>query len=146
MLINENIEIKINNTSAKHYNELGYNVKTGDYITIPVEHLTKGSHHIVKIKCDICGKITTREFKSYYNIKDDDLFVCNETKCKQIKIKQSNLNKYGVEYPAQLDYILEKNRKTNLEKYGVEYGVQSEKVKEKTKNILIERYGVDNYS
>ena len=81
------------------------------------------------------------------------------------KMKQTNLEKYGVENCSQLDEVkkvisekklnlsqeekqavLEKRKKTNLEKYGVEYITQSEQVKEKSKRTCLEKYGVTSFS
>lgn len=36
------------------------------------------------------------------------------------KVKQTNLEKYGVEYPGASDVVKQKIKQTNLEKYGVE--------------------------
>jgi hypothetical protein len=60
------------------------------------------------------------------------------------KMKASMLEKYGVEHPSQSEEIKEKIKKTNLEKYGCEYGLQNEQVKEKRKITNLEKYGVEN--
>jgi hypothetical protein len=60
------------------------------------------------------------------------------------KMKASMLEKYGVEHPNQSEEIKAKIKKTNLEKYGCEYGLQNEEVKEKRKITNLEKYGVEN--
>ena len=60
------------------------------------------------------------------------------------KIKQTNLDRYGVEYSFQADEVKEKIKETLLEHYGVEYPGQSEEIKEKIKQTNLERYGVEN--
>jgi rubrerythrin len=79
------------------------------------------------------------------------------------KIIKTNLEKYGVEYPAQSLLVQKKMKKTSLDRYGVEnifqrtdmikekikekYGVehiaQSKEIKEKIKRTNRERYGFD---
>lgn len=60
------------------------------------------------------------------------------------KMKASMLEKYGVEHPNKSEEIKEKIKKTNLERYGCEYGLQNEAVKEKRKITNLEKYGVEN--
>jgi hypothetical protein len=60
------------------------------------------------------------------------------------KMKATTLEKYGVEHANQNEGIKEKIRQTNLEKYGCEYGLQNDKVKEKRKTTNLEKYGVEN--
>ena len=60
------------------------------------------------------------------------------------KMKATTLKKYGVENANQSQEIKEKIKKTNLEKYGFEYGLQSELVKDKTKQTNLKKYGVSN--
>jgi len=60
------------------------------------------------------------------------------------KMKASMLEKYGVEHPNQSEEIKEKIKKTNLKKYGCEYGLQNEEVKEKKKVTYLKNYGVEN--
>ena len=83
-------------------------------------------------------------------------------KNRQEKTKKTNLEKYGVEYPAQNKEIKEKikktlekdkdfwkkrnekSKKTCLIKYGVENVYQAEFVKEKKKKSYLEHYGVEH--
>lgn len=67
MLIpNQFFDIKIIKTNIEHYRSLGYNVQLKDIITVPTEHLTKGSHQEVQVECDYCGKKFPRIYKSWY--------------------------------------------------------------------------------
>jgi hypothetical protein len=78
------------------------------------------------------------------------------------KRKQTNLEKYGVEAPAQnrsivekmrfsiqsrdkneKECIVEKRKQTNLEKYGVEAPAQNQEILDKIKSTNQERYGTD---
>ena len=62
---------------------------------------------------------------------------------KMIKLKKTNLERYGVENAMQNESIKDKVKETNLERYGFEYGFQNEDIKEKTKKTNLERYGVE---
>jgi len=54
------------------------------------------------------------------------------------KMKETNLQKYGVEYPFQSKEIHDTVKRNNLEKYGNEVFI----VSEAGKKLMIERYGV----
>ena len=60
------------------------------------------------------------------------------------KMKQTTFERHGVEYCMQSEVIREKAKQTNLERHGVEYSSQREDVKEKIRKTLLERYGVEN--
>jgi hypothetical protein len=68
---------------------------------------------------------------------------CTKTN-QQINIKKTNLKKYGVENPFQLEEIKEKIKFTNLEKYGVENPTYSKEIREQTKKKCFEKYGVEH--
>lgn len=79
------------------------------------------------------------------------------------KMKETTLERYGVEYCMQNKEIYEKTKKTNLEKYGFEHCTQNEDIKNKQKETIknktqeekediknkrkdtcLEKYGVEN--
>lgn len=77
----------------------------------------------------------------------------------QEKLKQRNLERYGVEYVSQSPEIKEKVKQTNLERYGVENAMQNKVIAKKLSDILkspevrekiiqtnLERYGVQHAS
>lgn len=68
----------------------------------------------------------------------------NKTKESKEKIKQTCLEKYGVEYFWQSDECKEKIKQTCLEKYGVDSPLKSEKIRNKGKKTCLKKYGVDN--
>ena len=68
----------------------------------------------------------------------------SKTKESKEKIKQTCLEKYGVEYFWQSDECKEKIKQTCLEKYGVDSPLKSEKIRNKGKQTCLEKYGVDN--
>lgn len=57
LILPQTIEIKIGSSNYQYYKEKGYEFKKrGDFIKVNVLDLPKGSKHMVKVTCDICGK------------------------------------------------------------------------------------------
>lgn len=85
----------------------------------------------------------TEEFKS--ELKDTLVrkygSIDSAMKLRNEKSKQTNLEKYGTEYPTQSNIIKNKTKQTCLEKYGTEHYVQTEEFKEKLEQTLIDRFG-----
>jgi len=144
MLLTKKIEVGITPYNFNHYIDLGYDIKYGQRIVVPVEHLSHGSKR--KVKCDICGKEKTIGYNSYFsNVNNYNIYCCS-IKCSQIKTKKTCMKKYGVENCLQNQEIKDKSKATNLKKYGVEYSFQSKEFKEKAKQTIKNKYGVDHYS
>ena len=163
MLIpNQYFDIKITKKNIEHYKSLGYNVKLKDIINVPAEHLSKGSNIYVEVSCDICGRISNRQYCDYIKCHTYDLDVCpahatekrkivcmDRYNCEYIsqvpefKEKKENtcLEKYGVTTPLANKDIQEKIKQQNLKKYGVEYNSQREDVKIKREKTFLERFG-----
>ena len=136
MLLSKNVEIILNGANFKHFYSLGYeNLKSGNKLIVPVEHLSKNSKIIVSVKCDICGNTKNISYYSYCrNIKNDNYYTCE--KCSFVKSKKTRLNKYGNENYCNKDKIKE----TKLHKYGNENYCNKDKIKK----TFIEKYGVCN--
>ena len=70
------------------------------------------------------------------------------SKCTRIyseeKIKQTNLERYGVEWTGSVPEFKEKREKTNLERYGFKTPIACKEVQEKSKQTCLERYGCEN--
>lgn len=62
------------------------------------------------------------------------------------KTKNTNLERYGVEYAGSSETVKEKIKQTWREKYGCDHPWMSDKVKEKIKQTTLEKYGVENVS
>ena len=142
MLITEKIEVKTSSKNFNYFNNLGYNIKCGDVINIDVKELSNNSHCKVKVKCDVCKKekeISYREYVRQNTLHDFD--TCK--KCKNIKNKKTNLERYGVEHILQRKESLDKFKHTMVERYGVESPSQSTKIQEKTKESIRNKYGVE---
>ena len=143
MILDKEIEITLG-YNLNHYSILGYkDIKKGNKLFVRVEDLPQISPYKVNVKCDICGKEKRISYFSYTrNIKKYNLYTC--AKCATIKIKKTNLEKYGVENVFQSKEIKNKIKKSNLVKYGVEYTSQTKKSRDKFKLTNISRYGVEN--
>jgi len=61
----------------------------------------------------------------------------------KIKIKETNLEKFGVENVMKNNEIKEKQKNTIIEKYGVEHISQLKEIKEQKKMKSIKKYGVE---
>ena len=146
MMITKKVEVKIASKNINHYKNKGYNCKINEIIIVKIEDLSKGSHEKIKVKCDICGKENEMTYHSYNNnfYNCDYHYSCS--KCSVKKTKKTNLERYGVEYPAQNLEIYEKNKKTNLERYGVENVSKNQDILNKSKKTNLKRYGVENVS
>lgn len=165
MLIDKEVDIKVNPSNLKYLKEKGYdNLKVGKIIKIKIVDLSKGSHVKVEVKCNNCGTIKKIKYNSLIKNNSIDYYLCSV--CKR---KKNNKEKYGVENIFQLDEVKEKSKKTiqkkygvdnisqaeevknkkiqtNNKKYNVDWGLSNKFIQEKSKNTLLEKYNVDNIS
>ena len=119
MILTREIKIKINESNYQYYENLGYEIYLGEELMIPIELLSKGSHHKIECQCDTCGTKKVVLFKNY--IKYDNKwgnYFCR--KCSESKRKKTLQENYGVDYPIQNKEIMNKMKETLTEKYGVE--------------------------
>jgi hypothetical protein len=86
----------------------------------------------IKFICS-CGKEGEKIFKNVIRSSGFFCKLCSKSK-RLDKVKATNLEKLGVEYPTQSKEVRDKVKSTNLEKLGVEYPSQSKEVKDKIKN------------
>ncbi len=93
--------------------------------------------------CPICGKETP--FRTIlYGYSEFCSVECSYKSSNRIKkIKQTCLERYGVENPSQSKEIQKKKEQTCLKNYGVKSGFQ---LQEKFEQTCLERYGVKNPS
>ena len=106
--------------------------------------------------CKHCGKPLTKfysqkhGYRSYCSFKcsnlanrkfgEDNVFGKKEI---QQKIRETNLKKYGVEYPQQNASIRNKTKENVIAKYGGE-GLASPEISQKIIRTCVEKYGVSN--
>lgn len=148
--IQEKITVKVNNFTEEHFKSIGYNVKNGSMITIPIVDLPKGSGLKIDVECDYCNKIFKKAYRRYLEtINDISCSDCRSNKIMKTNLKrygvtcamhseekskerrQTFINKYGTPTPAKLKEVQEKAKQTNLKKYGVEWVLQNDEIKAK---------------
>jgi hypothetical protein len=106
------------------------------------DNLTKRTK--IQFTCK-CGKKGEKLF-STLNL-NAGAFCINCAKVLQMnKIKNTNLEKYGVEMPTQNKDILQKQKNTFLEKYGVTNPFRSNEIKDKIIKRYIKNYDVSHPS
>lgn len=145
MIISKYVDVTLNSANIEYFKNLGYeNLKPKNIITVPIEHLNKGSHMYIDVKCDYCECEKKIQYKTYLLLNNDyGYYTCR--KCSQKKIEKTNLEKYGVKYYSMTDECKEQFKEMCLEKYGVENPSQDKKIKKKRKKTMNERFGVDYY-
>lgn len=136
MLLTKSIKILINRGNLKKYNELlNKEHCVGDIIDLDISLMSKWGKHRVDVSCDICNKINNVSLTSYNSSLDYEFYSCG--KCKNIKQKMTNLEKYGTKTFNNID----KRKNTMISEYGY-YNNNRDKAKE----TCNEKYGVDNVS
>ena len=88
-LLTKTVEIKINNKTYKHFEDLGYTIprhynarkkkwqiSTGETITVNVNDLYRGSGVNVECQCDCCNKIYTITYYEYIKHDKSKGFFC----------------------------------------------------------------------
>jgi hypothetical protein len=93
-------------------------------------------------KCILCENSFNKSLNNLYKQRNFGCLECAKI-MKFDRIKDTMVQKYGVEYAAQSQVFLDKMKETTLEKYGVEYGTQSEEIQNKIKATNNEKYGCD---
>ena len=195
LIVPQTVKVRTNGMTCKHYREKGYEFeKCGDYIEVDVFDLPKSSNEKVKVICDVCGKEREMRYNRVVgNNEENKLITCGDKICElkkredtctkkygkgiinvfqaeevKEKIKNTNLEHHGCEYPmqneeirnkeiqtlrekygegiiniSQVKEIQEKIKNTNLERYGCEYAMQNEEIQNKVKATNLERHGVE---
>ena len=130
------------------------------------ELLTKGSHFLIKVSCDICSKAKEMEYRTYHKLTNGliEKYYCH--KCSRIKTNQTNkkkyggiaplcdknvlqkmintnIERYGIDFPSKLDEIKNKQEDTNKQKYGFKSALQNPTIIIKSKKTMIDKYGVE---
>ena len=141
---NQLISVKVVPRTYQHYRDLGYDCKCCDIISVPPEHLTKGSNALVDVVCDFCNKIMKKKYYDYLTHHTDGYDYCSD--CCSIKKKKTYMEKYGVDWIFKSSEIKDCIKNTNIQKYGSEYYTQTDEFKEKAKQTILGKYGCEYYS
>ena len=131
MIITKKIKVKTTNKNISHFKKIDSTIKSGDYIEVDINQLSKGSRQKIKVNCFKCNKEKEISFKVYNRLTNDltKHYYCND--CKYERIKESNNLKYNIDNVFQLDETKEKIKQTNLTNFGCEHNSQNIIVKQK---------------
>lgn len=146
MILDRNLTIKITRKNIDHYSKF-FETHLSDIIQIDIlNHLQKGSNRKVNVACDICGIKRYIKYQSYiFNINSNlsyPIYTCD--KCSHIKIKSTNLERYGVEYYSKSDEFIDKVRKTSIDKFGYDHFSKTPEYLESRNKTNLEKFGMDN--
>lgn len=129
-ILTEEVEIKVNTSNIKHFENLGYQIPTraacdrfqkrgiefvydiGAPMTVKVEDLMKNSSARIDVLCDMCKeKVLTIRYAGYNRAIDTTgSCVCRE--CSYIKTHQTTYDRLGYYYASQSPEVKEKINKT----------------------------------
>lgn len=166
MILDKKITIRTNPYNFKHYKNLNYNFKCGDFIVVDLMHLQENSHVKINVCCDLCKKKSFIKYQSYnHSFKKYKFYSCKQCsfikvrktmkdlygfehalQCKEIKTKQENscFVLMGQKNPSNVESIKRKKEDTCIKNYGVKNPSQSDIVKGKKQNSCFINFGVNN--
>jgi hypothetical protein len=139
MILDKEVEVRVNGNMVKYYTECGYECKSNDIIIIDIKYLKRNSPMKINASCDLCQKESYVKYQNYNNQFDKGGFYCCHD-CSIIKNKKTRLEKYGDENFNNR----EKSIKTCSEKYGVTHYAMTEEYRIKFEETCLERYGFTN--
>ena len=145
LILPQTVKVKTHSSNCKYYKENGYNFKKcGDFIDVDILDLHPGSKAMVKCICDICSKEVELLYSNVMNnIEANKLICCHDNSCRNKKIENTCMNKYGVKSTNQLKTVKDKKTNTCQKKYGVDNPGQAQEVKNKMKATCQEKYNCD---
>ena len=145
LIVPQIVKVRTHSSNCKYYKEKGYNFKKcGDFIDVDILDLHPGSKAMVKCTCDICGKEVELLYSNVMNnIETNKLICCHDNSCRNKKIENTCMNKYGVKSTNQLKTVKDKKTDTFQKKYGVDNPGQAQEVKNKMKATCQEKYNCD---
>jgi len=146
MILDKEVSVKITKRNIEHYKKFYKNIELRDLIKINPIHLISGSNMKINVSCDKCSTKRYIKYQAYYkNInssKKYPIYTCD--KCSHIKIRETNMEKYGVEYFSKTDEYNIKFEETMLKRYGTKHALQNKEFLEKAKMTSLDNHGVEN--
>ena len=143
MILSETVRLKPHGNQIKHFKNLGYKFSPKDEIDVKVEDLQPRSHMPVYIACDLCGREKYDTYDQYNKmVSKGGYYVCIH--CRQNKVIETNIKRYGGRTPFASEEVWNKALETMKEKYGVKYCSQSEVLKEKIRESVFRKYGCNS--
>jgi hypothetical protein len=167
MILDKIVLIKINSRNFNFYKNKIEDIKNNTEYEITIENILPSSHIKINVCCDICNKISKKPYRDYIkSFKKYNYYSCSPKcalsknkktntinfRCDNVfsnekikeKIKETNLQKYNVQYPSQSASIRKKIENTNLKNYGVKNALESDIIKNRIKKTNIIKYGTEN--
>ncbi len=146
MIIQKEVLVTKTNRNKSYYELKGYKTNDDNKYLVNVSDLPKSSHALIEVLCDECGIKKNVSYKNLQQITSNlkEKYYCE--KCKHIKIKLSNINKYGVSTSFLREDVKKKIKKSLIDKYGVNHPMKSTFIKNKMKMNLLNKYDNDNVS
>lgn len=137
------MKIKVTKKNIEYLKLRGYNsIFLNDFVEIKTIDLNPGSHTIIDVECDVCGKQKKLMFQKYYkNIKNGGFYACSSI-CANNKVKNTTLKKYGVDHYTKTDEYKKSVEETSMKKYGCKHFTQNNEIKNKIKETNLKKYGV----
>ena len=113
LILPQTVRIKTSSSNYKYFLEKGYTIeKCGNVIEVDVLDLKRSSKLKVKCKCDFCGKeVKLLYFNVMDNIDTNQLICCHDKACRNKKVENTCMKKYGVKSTNQSQTV--KDKKTN---------------------------------
>lgn len=162
MILDKIVYIKMNAKHISRYREMGYDCVVGKLTPIKIEDLPKYSKCKINVICDCCHSESEVLYINYTKALDKfEKYRCYD--CGRSAIKETCIDRYGVDNPTKLKQISEKislnyKNKSDIEKelmiekqkntMFIKYGnwfVNTLSYKEKVREKSIEKYGVVDY-
>lgn len=134
---NQIVKVRITNLNEEHFRKLGYTFELNDIVEIPAKDLTTGSGILVDVECSYCHRIFKQQYRRYFKTKNKP--CCD--KCKEKKMMETSLRKYGNVCSLCNPEVRNKAKDTNIKNLGVEYPFQSEEILKKCTDTTIKKYG-----
>lgn len=143
---NQKILLKWNASNKTYFIDKGYTfTKMGEEFEVDAEDISHGSKTNIVVLCEYCGTELTVPAYSYYNsIKASGSYCCS--KCKWIKVKTTNRERYGVDNPMQNEDVRVKNKQSLFESFGVVHPSQSKALYKKSLEAKLEKYGDEKFN
>lgn len=136
-LNNSNNKIRYNNKYLNEYCMQNNIILTTDY---SLEYINRNTTIHSKCLYKDCTDFCSKTFINF--IKTGSYCICCTSIISKEKSGLTCLNKFGVKHPSQSHEVQIKMKETNMKRYGVENAFQSQEIKEKIKTTNIDKYGV----
>lgn len=147
-IINEPVLVVTNRRVGGMYRNMGYEPfdvtdKTCK-VWVNAEDVFKNARVPIRVSCDYCGEIhvvSKHLYTADIKMSQTKKWACK--KCMNKKTMETCTNKYGCHF-TQLESYKEKMRQANLEKFGVEHPWKLKEVQQWRRRCFVEKYGVEN--